>query len=465
MTDVTATQGFFKSLLDNMQIGIIVADAMGILVYINETYARFLNIRIKDSIGRHAKEVISNTRLHIVAQTGQAEINYPHNFNETGYLVHRIPIKKNGRIIAAMGLVLFDGATTAVKLAEKLVYLESKLKLAQNELASLYTTRYTFEDIIGNSQAMRSLKEEAINASHNDLPVLITGESGTGKELFAQAIHRESARRAYPFVRVNCAAIPHELFESELFGYEKGAFSGAGPKGKAGKFELAHMGTIFLDEIGDMPLDLQPKLLRIIEMKEFERLGGNRLISSDFLVITATNQNLEQRMKSGRFRRDLYYRLNGIPLDIQPLRARREDIPCLADYLLKRIAGQGRGGEKNISPAAYRLMEQYNWPGNGRELLHVLERIILSVAGDTITPASLLDHVQFPMPSGPPIKKGATLKSHLLAAEKIAIENALSEANQNKTIAAKMLGIHRTLLYRKMKRLGFVITEDQPSIL
>ena len=454
MAELIATQGFFKSLLDNMQIGIIVSDAEGILVYINETYARFLNIRIKDSIGKHATEVISNTRLHIVARTGQAEINYPHKFKEIGYLVHRIPIKKNGRIVAVLGLVLFDSATTAVKLAEKLVYLESKLKFAQSELASLYATRYTFDDIIGDSLAMRSLKEEAISAAHNDLPVLITGESGTGKELFAQAIHRESARRAYPFVRVNCAAIPKELFESELFGYEKGAFSGAGPKGKAGKFELAHMGTIFLDEIGDMPLELQPKLLRVLELKEFERVGGNKLISSDFRVITATNQNLEQWMESGRFRRDLYYRLNGIPLDIRPLRTRREDIARLADYLLQRIAGQGQGEKKSISPAAYKLMERYNWPGNGRELLHVLERTVFSMTGSTIAPPDLPDYLQLPMPSAPQIEKGTTLKAYLRTAEKFAIEHALAEANQNKTVAAKMLGIHRTLLYRKMQLLG-----------
>jgi transcriptional regulator with PAS, ATPase and Fis domain len=437
-----------------MQIGIIVSDAEGILVYINETYARFLNIRIKDSIGKHATEVISNTRLHIVARTGQAEINYPHKFKEIGYLVHRIPIKKNGRIVAVLGLVLFDSATTAVKLAEKLVYLESKLKFAQSELASLYATRYTFDDIIGDSLAMRSLKEEAISAAHNDLPVLITGESGTGKELFAQAIHRESARRAYPFVRVNCAAIPKELFESELFGYEKGAFSGAGPKGKAGKFELAHMGTIFLDEIGDMPLELQPKLLRVLELKEFERVGGNKLISSDFRVITATNQNLEQWMEFGRFRRDLYYRLNCIPLDIRPLRTRREDIACLADYLLQRIAGQGQGGKKSISPEAYKLMERYSWPGNGRELLHVLERTVFSMTGSTIAPPDLPDYLQLPMPSAPQIEKGTTLKAYLRTAEKFAIEHALADANQNKTIAAKMLGIHRTLLYRKMQLLG-----------
>jgi transcriptional regulator with PAS, ATPase and Fis domain len=214
------------------------------------------------------------------------------------------------------------------------------------------------------------------------------------------------------------------------------------------------MGTIFLDEIGDMPLELQPKLLRVLELKEFERVGGNKLISSDFRVITATNQNLEQWMEFGRFRRDLYYRLNCIPLDIRPLRTRREDIACLADYLLQRIAGQGQGGKKSISPEAYKLMERYSWPGNGRELLHVLERTVFSMTGSTIAPPDLPDYLQLPMPSAPQIEKGTTLKAYLRTAEKFAIEHALAEANQNKTVAAKMLGIHRTLLYRKMQLLG-----------
>jgi transcriptional regulator with PAS, ATPase and Fis domain len=173
------------------------------------------------------------------------------------------------------------------------------------------------------------LKREATKAARSDLSVLITGESGTGKELFAQAIHHDSARCSYPFVRINCAAIPRELFEAELFGYDRGAFSGAHPKGKAGKFELAHLGTIFLDEVGDLPLDLQPKLLRVLEEREFERIGGNRIISSDFRVIAATNIDLERAMAEGKFRRDLYFRLNGVPLDIPPLRSRRADIVCL----------------------------------------------------------------------------------------------------------------------------------------
>ncbi len=444
-----------------MQVGIIVSDAEGIIIYINKTYARFLNISIEDSIGKYTQDVVSNSRLHVVAQTGQVEINHPHKFKNTGYIVHRVPIRKNGVVVAVLGMVLFDGATTAVRLAEKLVHLESKLKIAQSELASVHSTRYSFKDIIGDSASMRVVKDEAIKAAKSDFSVLIIGESGTGKELFAQSIHRESARNTYPFVRVNCAAIPKELFESELFGYDKGAFSGANSKGKIGKFELAHMGTIFLDEVGDMPLELQAKLLRVLELKELERIGSNRLISSDFRVIAATNQDLTQLMKTGCFRRDLYFRLNGIPLHISPLQNRREDISCLATHFLDKVIVQSRGRKIRITPAASHLLEQYRWPGNGRELLHVLERAVFSMTENTITPDGLPDYLQTPMPPTPKMVGASTLKAYMRAAEKHALEHALAEANQNKTVAAEMLGIHRTLLYRKMQLLGMLINSGE----
>jgi len=258
-----------------MQIGVIVADADGFIIYINETYARFLDIDVQTHIGKHATEVIANTRLHIVARTGVAEVNYPHEFKDIGFLVHRIPIKEDGHIIAVLGLVLFEDARTASRLAAKLSVLESKVKLYETELASLRGTRYTFDNIIGATSAMKAVKKEATHAATNKYSVLVTGESGTGKELFAQAIHHASARKLFPFIRVNCAAIPKDLFESEFFGYEKGAFTGADPKGKPGKFELAHLGTIFLDEIGDLPLQMQPKLLHVLEEK-FERVGGTK---------------------------------------------------------------------------------------------------------------------------------------------------------------------------------------------
>ncbi len=454
MADLFSQDGFFKTLLDKMQIGVIVADSKGTVRYINETYARFLKIDIQTSIGLHARDIVANSRLHEVAVSGQAEINYPHRFKDTSYLVHRIPIRNDEGVTAVLGLVLFDSATTAVKLAEKLVYLESKLKAAQNELAAIHAVRHRFEDIVAVSPEMERLKREALKATRSDLSVLITGESGTGKELFAQAIHLDSARCSYPFVRINCAAIPRELFESELFGYEGGAFSGAHPKGKAGKFELAHLGTIFLDEVGDLPLDLQPKLLRVLEEREFERIGGNRLVASDFRVIAATNLDLEQAMDAGKFRRDLYFRLNGVPLHIPPLRSRRADIICLAEHFLKGIGAQY--GKKNVhlERRAALYLQACHWPGNGRELLHVLERAAFSSGGAGITLADLPAYGALPVSPTDRSWPLESLRQQMQIAERRAIEAALVLADHNKTVAARMLGIHRTLLYRKMKQLN-----------
>jgi len=454
MTHPGRIKDFFKMLCDNMQVGIIVADVKGVIIYLNGTYARFLNINIEDSLGKHACDIVANSRLHIVAETGQAEINYPHQFNNVSYLVHRIPIRHGGKVIAVLGLILFDNATTAVKLAEKLVHLETELRVARNELASLHAVRYSFTDIVSRSAAMEANKRQGLRAAGSELPVLITGESGTGKEMFAQSIHRHSARAPYPFVRVNCAAIPRELFESELFGYEKGAFTGAHPKGKAGKFELANLGTIFLDEVGDMPMELQPKLLRVLELKEFERVGGNRLSTSDFRVIAATNLDLEKEMNGGRFRRDLFYRLNGISLHIPPLRSRREDIGLLAEHFLRRIVTGTTPQKVRIDQAAQRQLQAYSWPGNARELLHVLEQAAFAMSGNVITPLDLPDYIRTPLPSPPPFDGKQHLKTYIDAAERHAIEHALMEANHKKSAAAAMLGIHRTLLHRKMQKLG-----------
>jgi transcriptional regulator with PAS, ATPase and Fis domain len=447
----TLRDGFFKKLVDNMQIGVIVSDAEGFIVYMNATYARFLNLDPTRQIGKHATEVVANSRLHIVAKTGKAEVNYPHRFNDIGFLVHRVPIIENGNVIAVVGLVLFDSASTASRLADNLSFLETKLNLYENELVSLRSTRYTFDSIIGQSDAIRRLKTEALKASGNMLPVLISGESGTGKELFAQAIHHAGSRKLYPFVRINCAAIPRDLLESELFGYEKGAFTGAGTEGKPGKFELAHHGTMFLDEVGDLPLEMQPKLLRVIEEKEFERVGGTRLIRSDFRLIAASNQNLEKMAIEGRFRKDLFYRLNVISLHITPLRERREDIIPLARHFLKQITRDAALIETKLDKKAEQVLRGYDWPGNVRELSNILERALSSIGRNKI----LCSDLPFYLTQKRLISEGQkpnSLKEVHDNAEKEAILFALEQTRYNKAKAAKMLNINRTLLYKKMAR-------------
>jgi transcriptional regulator with PAS, ATPase and Fis domain len=451
-------EGFFKSLLDNMRIGVIVSDHEGHIVYLNDTYARFLEIDPKAQIGKHATKLGVNSRLHIVAKTGKAEVNYPHQLKDKGYLVHRVPIKEDGKVIAVLGLVLFDSAGTAGRLAEKLLFLESKLHLYESELISLRSTRYTFDSVVGVSEAIITAKSEAVRAARNNFPVLITGESGTGKELFAQAIHHASSRKPYPFVRVNCAAIPGDLFESELFGYERGSFTGADPRGKAGKFELANYGTVFLDEIGDLPLEMQPKLLRVIEGKEFERVGGSTLISADFRVLSATNQNLEEMLKKKRFRKDLFYRLNVIPINIPPLRKRRDDIIPLACHLLKQIGQELGFVEIKIDPQAEEALRGWDWPGNVRELSNVLERVVSSLEGEAIYLCDLPFYL-FGAKRSSNHKSRTSLKSVQGRAEKEAIRYALESANYNKARAAAVLGIHRSLLYKKIKKYNLPLNQ------
>jgi len=449
----------FKKLVDNMQIGVIVADHNGYIIYINETYARFLNMNPETSIGKHATDLGVNSRLHIVARTGKAEVNYPHRFKDTGFLVHRVPIKENGKVIAVLGLVLFDSATTASRLAEKVSFLESKLTLYENELVSLRSIRYTMDSIVGVSKVINGLKEQALKAAATNLPVVITGESGTGKELFAQAIHHASSQRPFAFVRINCSAIPKDLIESELFGYERGAFTGARSDGKPGKFELARHGSVFLDEIGDLPLEMQPKLLRVLEEKEFERLGGTSLIRADFRLLAATNQDLEDMLDSGRFRKDLFYRLNVIPLHIPPLRKRRDDIIPLAQHLLKKIGQDSGLKEISIDSAARKILKKYAWPGNVRELSNVLERVLSSLERDEIYLCDLPFHLYRNRKKSPE-SDGSALRTVQSTAEKEAIRHTLRSTNYNKARAAELLGIHRSVLYKKMKKYNLPLVRD-----
>jgi transcriptional regulator with PAS, ATPase and Fis domain len=297
----------------------------------------------------------------------------------------------------------------------------------------------------------------ALKAAATNAPVLLIGESGTGKELFAHAIHHASERRRYPFIRLNCAAIPKDLLEAELFGYEPGAFTGAGSKGKPGKFELAHQGTIFLDEISDLPLEMQPKLLRVLEEKEMERLGGTRLTKCDFRLIAASHENLEKCVEEGKFRKDLYYRLNVIPIQILPLRERKEDIPTIAEHLIQTLNKDLGTNVTKISPEILNILENYDWPGNIRELSNILERILYSIDGDTIQIQQLPIFLQS-MSAGSMKLQPTLLRRLREDMEKEALIQAIRISKDNKNKAAKLLGIHRTALYKKMKKLNIPIS-------
>jgi len=444
--------------IDNVLNGIMVTDPDGYITHFNKPYGQFLGIDSKSQLGKHCTEVVENTRMHIVGKTGVPEINQIQRIKGQEIIVQRIPIRENGKVIAVFGHVMFTDVKDLEKLAKKLCFLESKVKLYEQELLALRSTRYTFDSIIGVSDEINRLKDESLKATANKYPVLITGESGTGKELFAQAIHQASPRKIHPFVRLNCSAIPKDLLESELFGYEKGAFTGAGAKGKPGKFELAHKGTIFLDEIGDMPLEMQPKIMRVLEEKELERIGGNTMIRSDFRLISATNQNLEEMVADDRFRKDLFYRLNVIHLHIPPLRERKEDIIPLAQHLLKQIAYESNRSDIAMEKEAEQALMKYDWPGNVRELVNVLERTMSSLEGEVIQFIDIpfyLRHKQEDKLESIP----SYLREEQSKAERKAIIQALKQTS-SKSQAAKMLGIHRTLLYKKMKKYRIPLTPD-----
>jgi PAS domain S-box-containing protein len=448
-----------RLIFDNIYNGVCVTDPDGYITHFNKPYGTFLGLDPETMIGKHCTDAIENTRMHIVAQTGIPEISQSHMVNGQNMIVQRIPIKKDGKVIAVFGQVMFKSIKDVADLAEKLSLLKSKVKIYEQELLSLRSTRFTFDSIIGVSEAITSLKSEALKAAALSLPVLITGESGTGKELFAQAIHHASPRKIYPFVRVNCSAIPQNLLESEFFGYAKGAFTGANTSGKPGKFELAHRGSIFLDEIGEMPLEMQPKLLRVLDEKEFERIGGSRVIQSDFRLIAATNKNLAEMLPEKQFRMDLFYRLNVIPINIPPLRERREDIMPLARHLLNQLSKEANLDEILINEKAEKTLKNHDWPGNVRELQNVLERTLIQLDGNTIGLRHLPFYLHYNRQSNFP--KGSTASPELSQlsykdihkkTEEEAIRNVLEMTNNNKAQAAKMLGIHRTHLYKKMKK-------------
>ncbi len=431
--------------------GALVVNSDGYITHFNKPYGEFLGLDPAEQIGKHVTDVIENSRMHIVAQTGKAEINVSHSIKGQNMLVQRIPIKENGRVIAVFGHVLFKNIKDVSKLAGKLSELQSQVKRYQKELNSLRSTRYSFDSIIGDSTSIVALKKEALKSAATNLPVLISGESGTGKELFAQSTHNASKRKDGPFIRLNCAAIPKDLLEAELFGYERGAFTGAKTTGKPGKFELAHKGSIFLDEIGDLPLQMQPKLLRVLEEKEFERIGGNSVIKADFRLISASNQDLSAMVAHGEFRADLFYRLNVVPLQIPPLRERVKDIILLARHLLAQAAQESLHDVRGFSKEAEEVLTNHSWPGNVRELNNVIERTLATIEDNIITPADLPFYLHQSAH-----KKGSEhcslLKEVVAKAEKAAIHDALKMTGYNKAQAASLLGIHRTLLYKKMER-------------
>ncbi|MGH7319822.1 MAG: sigma-54 interaction domain-containing protein [Candidatus Rokuibacteriota bacterium] len=437
-----------KEILDRVYFGSVVVDARGIVTFLSQPYADFLGLSRDEVVGRHVTEVIENTRMHIVVQLGEVEIGRQRIRGED-LVVQRVPIRDEaGRVVGAFGQVMFK-VEELHDVVRRLKILESKVAYYEQELHSLRASRYTFDDIVGESGAITEAKRVALRAARSASPVLLLGETGVGKELFAHAIHHASPRRHRPLVRVNCAAIPRDLVESELFGYEPGAFTGASKRGKLGKFELADGGSLFLDEIADMKLDVQANLLRVLQEKEVERIGGTGPVKVDFRLLAATHENLEALVEQDRFRADLFYRLNVVPIRIPALREHREDIPALVDHILGRLSEEMGRLPVKVTPAAMSGLQDHHWPGNVRELVNVLERILNALETDIIE----VSHLPFAV-TGPvsPVRDAdiGRLRGLLREHEHVAVREALTLAHGNKAKAARLLGIHRTSLYRKL---------------
>lgn len=452
-------------ILESAYEGIAVIDKNGIIHEFNEAYCRFIGKQREEVIGKHVTEVIDNTRLHIVSVTGVEERGYIQRIQGQDMVVHRIPIRKEGKVIGAIGMLIFEGVTELYNILGRMQELSRKVTESTMLTQGNLKINSYFERIIGNSEAIISVKKTAKKAAKTPSTVLITGESGTGKELFAEAVHHLSPYAEGPFVSVNCAAIPEHLLEAELFGYEEGSFTGARKGGKPGKFELAHKGTLFLDEIGDMPLPMQAKILRVLQDRKVERVGGVTRQQVDVRIIAATNVMLEEMVRKGAFREDLYYRLNIIRLNLPPLRERKKDIPLLLSPHLRTFSEKFNLPQKFISVKAMGVLEDYHWPGNVRELINTVEMLVSLAEGQEITENDLPAHILGKNPlsvqvqlnesfSAPKQNVLEEVKGRMLSSEKETIIKVLSEVNGNKAAAARKLGIQRSTLYEKLKKHG-----------
>lgn len=429
---------FLKLVLDHVSDCLVAVDTDGHIVLINEPYCKLLGGEEGDFLGRHITEVVSpHTRLHKVARGEEVVCGAPLEVRGCKLITRQVPVVQEGKIVGAVGLALFSN----YELLKKTYSLAFSSSIALQNSRGAWATRFSLNDILGSGVVMDRLKEQLLLASRHTLPTLLEGETGTGKELAAQAIHSSSDRAKGPFVWVNCASIPEQLIDAELFGYEGGAFTGASTRGKPGKFELADGGTIFLDEIGDMPLPLQASLLRAVQNQQIVRVGGTQPISVDVRIICATNCNLLKAIESGKFRADLYYRLAMFRVALPALRD-RDDVCSFIEQLYARLAGQHGVPFRSLPNAVLSGLQNHSWPGNVRELEGALLRYLitgeLSVPSD-LRAAALAESECF------------NLRSHLDREKHSLIKLALEHCAQDRGRAAQLLGISRASLYRELQ--------------
>ena len=461
--DRTFSEPDFREVCQNLYDGIHITDGEGVIVFINDAYTRTTGIRPEQVLGRRVSEI--EGLLYKGSVTGQV-LKTKRRVNSMATILEL------GKEVLVTGTPVFDEAGNIKlvvtntrdfpelkRLEHQLHTLTEERKKVHQELAFLRRQQAGGRELVYCSEAMESVMELVRTVAQTDVTVLITGESGTGKELIASELYQGSARRDKPFIKVNCAAIPAELLESELFGYEEGAFTGARRSGKAGMFELADTGMILLDEIGDMPLTLQTKLLRVLQQRELIRVGGSRPVKLDLRVVAATNKNLREEVRQGRFREDLYYRLNVVPIELKPLRERQTDIPLLAERFCRDFCKK-YGRDMRITPDGLQLLTEYPWPGNIRELENLIERLIVTNGeGGAVTRGHVLAALSSSGSFHGSSAAAGTLKQQVSAYEREIVLQAVKREGSIRR-AAKALGVDHSTLVKKLRQYGLAEAEQ-----
>ncbi|GAX90186.1 sigma-54 interaction domain-containing protein [Effusibacillus lacus] len=432
-----------QAIVDASHDGIIAIDKQANITLVNKNAMEILGLP-EGIVGQKITKFIPNSDMLRILSTGKKEIGDIAVVLNRQIVINRLPIVVDGEIVGAVST--FKEITDIQKM---------EMRIRKQFTESGLEAKYRLEDIAGSSAAIKETKKLAERFGKTDATVLILGESGTGKELFAQGIHLTSSRAVGPFVAVNCAALPGNLLESELFGYDEGAFTGARKGGKPGLFELAHGGTLFLDEIGEMSLPIQALLLRVLQEKKVRRIGGEKVIPVDVRIVAATNRDLEELIRAKQFRPDLYYRLNVLTLELPPLRDRLEDIPKLTESVVQEICEKMNKRITSIDHSLYRIFRQHDWPGNVRELRNVVERMVLLCEDGRLKK----EDAEFFGKKLAPKKSGSGAGRDWEETERVMILSALQRANGNKTEAARLLGMDRTTLWRKIKKYQEKFTE------
>lgn len=435
--------------------GLIMIDLEGIVFYASQQCAEYFQKEKEELIGHHILEVFPETKMLEGLKKDEPCIVFYNSFLGIGISFH-VPLYENGKKIGLMEYDVMQHSDLLYELSDEYKkFLDQELQDLASELTNLENTKYTISNLIGNSPAMRKLKKNIISTAKTTSTVMIIGETGTGKELVAHAVHNLSGRRKQRFVKVNASSFPESLAESELFGYEGGSFTGAVSTGKKGKFELADKGTLFIDEINQLPLSVQPKLLRVLQEKELDRIGGERPVPIDVRIIAASNQDLKEMVREGTFRQDLYYRLNVIELKVPPLRDRVEDIALIAQHVIEELNLQLGLSITGMDEEVLETLKKRSWPGNVRELRNSIERAMNFAVDNELHIADFefrengMDTADFHTTKGERLIDQARNK-----AERDVILKVLEHFCNNKSKAAEYLGIARPLLYQKMKRLG-----------